>query len=323
MRTFKFLTLLSLSVASPSVFSQAAEKIELYGLELGSQKSVYHQLGISQSSFYLTDGNFNEQQLKGEENERQADKIACKQSGFGIKKALSEAYHQLSANDEYLSARKESLNQRILKDLENTEVALISQTSKKYAQPVCHWAFNSVEYADKPEPTLVRKFKSKSGIEKLTRLSMHFNHQGQILSVSAEQIVERLDVDKLDKILRAIATRYEVELAAVSGMEKAQQQQVLEGKQAIKFNTKGKFCEFSAKNTYYRSEAAARTFGVKEAHAYIQLKCTQSSGLSYHEKKLNEYVAEAANKVMQELLAKHKGQMKSEGQKQENAGFVF
>lgn len=304
-------------------FGQAAERIELFGLELGSQKSVYHQLGISQNSFFMVDGNFNEKQLQGMDSQRQPDQIACKQSGFGIKKALSDVYHRLSAEDEYLRARKESLNKRILNDLNNTEIALISQTSKKYAQPECSWAFNSVEYSGQPEPTLVGKFKSHSGIDKLTRLAMNFNHQGQILAVSAEQIVERLDVEKLDGILKAIGSRYSVDLNTIASRDENEQKRILEGKQSINFETKGKRCEFTAKNTFYRSDAVAKSFGVEEAHAYITLQCSQLSGLSYHEKKLQEYVSDEVKSAVQALLTRHKAQMKAEGQKQENSGFVF
>lgn len=323
MRLLSAICLLSLLSVSRFGFAQAQETIKIYGLDLGSHKSIYHQLGISQASFYLADGNVKENLLEHSDNPRRPEQIACKQSGFGIKKALSDAYHQQTSKDEYLSGRKENLNKRIIDDLNKTEVSLISQTSKKFAQPECSWAFNSVEYAGKPEPTLVSRFKSKSGINKLTQLDMSFNHQGQLLAVSAEQIVERLDVERLDAILAAIAKRYGVELDAVSSFNKTQQQRLLEGKSTIDFETKGKSCQFSAKNTFYRSDAVAEAFGIDQAHAYIKLQCKQTSGLSYHEKKLQEFVTENVNKTMSELLAKHKTLMKTEGQKEKNSGFVF
>jgi hypothetical protein len=323
MRFLSVSLFLILSSVSHVSFARATETIKIYGLDLGSQKSIYHQLGVSQSSFYLDDGNFKQVLYDRGRSEREPDQIACKQSGFGIKKALSDAYQKLSSEDEYLASRKENLNQRIRDDLAQAELTLINQTSKKFAQPECHWAFNSVKYAGQPEPTLVSKFKSRSGIEKLTQLSMTFNHQGQLLAVAAEQIVERLDVDRLDAILAAIGKRYSVELDSVESMDKKQQQSVLEGKSAISFETKGKSCEFTAKNTFFRSDAAAEKYGIDDAHAYINLMCKQSTGLSYHEKKLEEFIDESVVTAMSDLLAKHKAEMKQEGQKEKNSGFVF
>lgn len=323
MRVSATFLMVSLALISQFSYGQVSEKIKIYGLELGSQKSIYHQLGISQSSFYLEDGNFFKTVTARDKTERADDQIACKQSDFGIKKALSEAYRQQAAQDNYLASRRESLNQRIRDDLANIEVGLISQTSKKYAQPKCIWAFNSMKYAGKPEPTLVAKFKSRAGIEKLTQLSMTFNHQGQLQGVGAEQIVERLDVERVDSILASIAKRYDLELDSVTDLDKEQQQKILEGKTSIEFEKNGKSCEFRVRNTYYRSEAAAKAFGIDDAHAYINLHCKKSSGLSYQERKQQEFVAENVSSSIAKLLTKHKRLMKQEGQKEENAGFVF
>lgn len=323
MRVLASILTFSLALISQFTHGQVSEKIKIYGLELGSQKSIYHQLGISQSSFYLEDGNFFKALTARDKTERADDQIACKQSDFGIKKALSEAYRQQAAQDNYLASRRESLNQRIRDDLANIEVVLISQTSKKYAQPKCIWAFNSMKYAGKPEPTLVSKFKSRAGIDKLTQLSMTFNHQGQLLGVGAEQIVERLDVERVDSILASIAKRYNLELDSVTDLDKEHQQKMLEGKTTVKFEKNGKNCEFRVKNTFYRSEAAAHAFGIEDAHAYINLQCEQTSGLSYQERKLQEFVSENVSTSISELLTKHKRLMKQEGQKEENAGFVF
>lgn len=323
MRLFTTILIITSVLLSNFARGQASESITIFGLELGSHKSIYHQLGISQSSFYLDDGNFKETLLARDKTERQADQIACKQSGFGIKKALSDAFRKQISEDDYLSSRKENLIQRIRGDLANAEVALINHTSKKYAQPECQWAFNSVQYAGQGEPTIVSKFKSGSGIERLTQLSMTFNHQGQVLAVSAEQIVERLDVDTLDTIIASIAKRYDVELESIESMDKTKHQAILEGKSNIEFETQGKSCFLNAKNTYYRSDAVASAFSIDDAHAYITMGCSQSSGLYYHERKLQEFVEEEVNKSMMELLAKHKAQMKKDGQKEKNSGFVF
>lgn len=295
----------------------------LYGLELGGQRSIQQQLGIAQQSFFLGDANqLNRTQLSSGKI-RSEHQIACKQSGFGVNKVLSETYQNLTAKDDYLSTRKESLNRRIKNDLEAAQASLINIVSKRYSQPECNWAFNSAEYADADTPTLVKKFKAKSGIDKLATLQFSVNHSGQLIAVKAAQLVERLDVERVDGILKSIAKRYGTEIEQLSQQKKSTQKEVMQGKQPIVFSVNAIQCQVTLQNTYYRSDAVAAYFGVNEAHGYIEMGCELPSFRAFNNEELQQYVQSKVNDTLVNLLDKHKSQMKAEGQKEKNAGFVF
>ncbi|BDX06584.1 hypothetical protein [Planctobacterium marinum] len=312
---------LTFVILSNSVLAKDSP-MTLYGLELGGNKSLQQQLGVGQQSFYLQDGN---QQLSSAATarERAEHQIACRQTGFGITEIVSDTYQKLVSADEYLSSRKEALKRRVKDDLTIAQNSLVNTISKQYAQPQCQWAFNSVVYADAETPTVVSKFKSKSGIDKLATLTFSVDHQGKILALTAEQIVERLDAERIDVILAAIAKRYQVDIDAFSSLNKKTQKRVLEGKHAIQFNVKSAQCQFEVKNTYYRSDAAARYFGINEAHGYIEMGCQLPAYSAFSSKEVEQFVSVKVNDSIAKLLDKHKTQMKAEGQKEKNSGFVF
>ncbi|MCC2604049.1 hypothetical protein [Planctobacterium marinum] len=317
------LLLITLSLSTSTCLAQQSAALKLYNLELGGDKTLQQQLGVSPQSFFLSDGNNQEPGKSLSVKERAENQIACKQSGFGVGKVLSQIYHDLAAQDEYLEARKESLNQRIKEDLSNTEKTVIHSVSKRFAQPVCHWAFNSAEYVNKEVPTVVTKFINKSGVKKLATLTFSVNHSGKLLSLKAEQLVERLDSERLDTILAAIAKRYNIEIDAIAMLSKTKQKQILDGKQAISFQVDNAQCDIQVSNTYYRSDAAARFFGVEEAHGYIEFGCQLPALRDFDDAKLAAYVTQRVTESVSQLLAKHKAQMKAEGQKEQHSGFVF
>lgn len=317
------LLLCMLSIPTSFSFAQSSGSIKLYNLELGGDRTLQQQLGVSPQSFFLEDGNSQESAKTLSIKERAENQIACKQKGFGVSKVLSDTYHDLTAKDDYLAARKEALNQRIKDDLNSAEKTVIHSVSKRFAQPTCHWAFNSAEYVNTEVPTVVAKFINKSGVKKLATLTFSVNHAGKLLSLKAEQLVERLDAESLDNILAAIAKRYNVELEAVSLLSKAKQKKILDGKQAISFEVQQASCEIVVSNTYYRSEAAARFFAVDQAHGYVEFGCQLQNIADFDDVKLANYVSERVTEALTPLLTKHKAQMKAEGQKEQNSGFVF
>ena len=306
---------------STSVYA-TSDSMKLFGLELGGSKSLQQQLGVGQQSFFLQDGN-RQSNSAVIARERAAHQIACRQTSFGVSEIFSESYQALVNQDEYLSSRKEALKRRIKDDLTITQNSVLNSISKKYAQPECHWAFNSAVYSDTETPVVVSKFKSKSGIDKLATLTFSVDHHGKILALRAEQLVERLDAERLDVILAAIAKRYQVSIESFSSLNKNTQRSVLEGKQAIAFKVNSTQCQFEVKNTYYRSDAAARYFGVDEAHGYIEMGCELPAYSAFNSKEVEEFVSVKVSESLVSLLNKHKAQMKAEGQKQKNSGFVF
>lgn len=310
-------------IATVSYMPAFADSMTVYSLDIGGKDSIYKQLGVNRRSFYLEDGNLSELLRENLIPQREAHQIACKQSGFGIKKALTRTYNQLVAQDDYLNARKETLNKRVLEDLASAEVSVVSDVSKQFAQPECQWSFNSAQYADSQIPTVVTKFKTKAGIAKLTKLNFVTDHQGKLLALGAEQITERLSVERLDTILASIASRYGVEIQPASARSKEEQAQLLKGAQSIRFEKTQHQCHFTARNTYYRSEAAAETFGVTEAHGYIALNCESRQASKHSQPKLSLFITSKVHETIGSLLEKHKAQMINEGQKEKNAGFVF
>lgn len=295
----------------------------LYGLELGGPRSLQQQLGLGQQSFFLEDANLLSHSQLSSGKTRSEHQIACKQSSFGVNKVLSETYQNLTGQDEYLSSRKESLNRRIKNDLEAAQASLINTVSKKYSQPQCNWAFNSAEYADSETPTLVKKFKAKSGIDKLATVQFSVNHAGQLIALQAGQLVERLDVERVDGILKSISKRYGIDIELLSQQKKSAQKKVLEGKQPVIFTVDDIQCQITIQNTYYRSDAVAAYFGVDQAHGYIEMGCELPSFRAFNDEELHQYVQSRVNDTLVNLLDKHKTQMKADGQKEQNAGFVF
>ena len=112
-------------------------------------------------------------------------------------------------------------------------------------------------------------------------------------------------------------------LDCVQAINKNTQKKILEGKQPVNFAINAVQCQIQVKNTYYSSAAAARFFSIDDAHGYVELGCEVPNYSAFDTAELNQYIMLKVHDAVVNLLNKHKAQMKAEGQKEKNSGFVF